>query len=918
MTGPNIRSRGRSRKCAYCERVFTKEEHLRRHQRAHHDNRRGSSDQARAARRTSLDVIVVGDCNTSSEDERILMPTPERSKETPDRSIHALHQHSLHIQPVLPPVASPTLTSHSQVSPPQDLTMPDADIGIPPTEPQRLDASPGGNPNVDQVEDGGIMQRLAAGLIPRGGSEPWATAKSASSRASSDLSPSNSIGKRDQVPSPSPEDIGNGQQESPMPCPSEAVPQTFASQLDMQLASGFQQEEDFQQGGLGDNDDFDMFSCGLDPTSLSSDLPVDFNAMDCLDFGGSSLSLFLSATDHASTNSGLMPVSTRQMQHIQRVWSRQRPKKATRLVKRLWNQVVLHKADNIFTTPKIPCQEPLPPTPTMRCSMDAECRDRLMRYCKELDDSSSPSSPASSIKFPVVEILDSSLDFFFQFFHPILPFMHRSTFDARNTPSSLLLAMCLVGLSYLDRTPWIDEPDAKFVCLENDSNVSWRHHIEITQPMRTIRPADSSWLLVDRGDEIDECQAYLLCAQMLRTADKHGLFAANQDDDLAFQLGQASSDPDGFWKAWARVESVKRLIFCLTWLDMAYARLVNTAGVIEIDKMELHLPCDDDLFDGSTTAASFLHAIQQGAKLTMPRMNVLDLRPSSASILNDNSAQILLRMLYLRVLTARTRLLDEGSQCWDMYSLSPVEALALDADARSILTDVLLLPSTHASVLKGRNRMNALGWNYLCITLTANVDLLEAAAGRDGVEAAAAALVHVEEWSRSPSARRAVLHAAQVFDILDSSRIRESHLTRPDLVLFVSALVISQYLLVSGHKTGCPSTPTFELLQPIDWAVLRDEGLGTATGSIFSGTLPEPEQGPASSSAARHFLRHGGLVSFAGELQKSGDVAARKMARKFAHLMGGFGNWDGCSYSQLLEAICGSMSEHDGGYYEDV
>ncbi|KAI8712943.1 hypothetical protein NCS52_01394000 [Fusarium sp. LHS14.1] len=264
-------------------------------------------------------------------------------------------------------------------------------------------------------------------------------------------------------------------------------------------------------------------------------------------------------------------------------------------------------------------------------------------------------------------------------------------------------------------------------------------------------------------------------------------------------------------------------------------------------------------------------------------------------------------------MATRSRLLEKT---WrpELRQVSPIEAFAMESKAKSILSDVLLLPATHGSILSGRNRMNALGWNYLCITLTADIDLLEIASGRDGLEAASAALVHVVEWSRSTSARRAVLHAAQVFDILDSSRIRESHLTRPDLVLFVSALVISQYVLVSSHENFPLGAPTFELLQDIDWAVIRDEGLGAATGLFLPSSLLEHERAPAVSNTPQSFLQQGGPISFGGELQKFGHVAARRMARKFAHLMDGFGKWDGCSYSRLLRAMCGFVGEDDREY----
>ncbi|KAM0199748.1 hypothetical protein ACHAQI_011912 [Fusarium lateritium] len=212
-------------------------------------------------------------------------------------------------------------------------------------------------------------------------------------------------------------------------------------------------------------------------------------------------------------------------------------------------------------------------------------------------------------------------------------------------------------------------------------------------------------------------------------------------------------------------------------------------------------------------------------------------------------------------------------------------------------------------MLHGMNQNNALGWHYLCILLTADVELLETACGRDGLEAAESSLARVFKWAQSSSARRALLHAAQVFNMLDLCRIRESYLTRPDLVLFVSALVISQYFLVTSHMNTGSDVPAFELLQNLDWTIVGDQGLGRATGCLSSSVAPVHEWEGISLNAARDFLKFGGPVSFAGEAQGLGGETAKKIARKFAHLMDGFGKWDGCSYSQLLRAMCGFASD---------
>ena len=53
--------------------------------------------------------------------------------------------------------------------------------------------------------------------------------------------------------------------------------------------------------------------------------------------------------------------------------------------------------------------------------------------------------------FPSVEVLNMSLEQYFRRFHPCISFIHRPTFTAKSTPSTLILSMCLIGLKLLSK-----------------------------------------------------------------------------------------------------------------------------------------------------------------------------------------------------------------------------------------------------------------------------------------------------------------------------------------------------------------------------------------------------------------------------------------------------------------------------------
>ncbi|KAJ4113804.1 hypothetical protein NW765_011411 [Fusarium oxysporum] len=825
------RPKGRPRKCAYCERVFTKEEHLKRHERSHtgekpfkcckcgrsyarsdvlfrhsqtHFSTNNNGQSEYRPERPSSDTIQVGHDNELCRDDgNVSISLPER-------------QISVSLDPAVPGAQDRNSTASPQHAP----SAPSPAMPSPPTE--------------THVEDM---------LRPN---------------------------KRQRF-SPRSQHIVDDSQGISMAQSTCTISDMLLSQFDIGQVSTFTGIEFDQQGILGSFDNFSMFSFGTGQTPGFGDMQFNYDAIDGPDLDSSGFPYSIPTIDttscsQKSRSGGLMTISASQMQKVQRIWSRQRPKVLTPINSRLWDAVIKHNADNIFTAPQQSVN--LEDYQSLGRNMDQACRNRLIRYCNDLDGScgSSATTTDKTAMFSV-DLLDSSLDFYFQFFHP------------------KLLPACLHDLT--SQTLLKSAPPDILTTLATALIIAY--------------------LALGFRDEIDIHQSYTVCTQMLRTADGQGLFMAGYDDDPILKVRQGAQSPDNLWKAWARVESVKRLICCLLYLDMAYARLMSTSGVIAIDKVEIYLPCDDALFEDATTATAFLRSVQQGVRITMPRMNSRSFHVLSPSKLNQNSTQILLRSLYLRLIAAKARLSEKHGRKHSQ-SISPAESFSTDEDYKTIIADVVLLPKAHASFLGERHQNNALGWHYLCILLTTDVDLLETACGRDGLEAAEDSLVHVFRWSQSSSARRALLHAAQVFSILDSCLVRESYLTRPDLVLFVSALVISQYFLVTSYTGNGSGGPVFELLRDVDWATVGDEGFGRATGYLPLGRL---ERETVNSNPAIGFINKGGSVSFAGEVQGLGGVAAKKIARKFAHLMDGFGKWDGCSYSQLLRVMCGFTHESE-------
>lgn len=250
--------------------------------------------------------------------------------------------------------------------------------------------------------------------------------------------------------------------------------ETLTSQLNIRLPWTLNLEESTQQAHFPVEGDFNAFSFSPGDIPPLGALDIGSHMLNCTDYYNPDFPFSALRADDETTNGPPMAFSVHQIGRIRRLWSGQGPKPGIRLTRKLWKRAIHHEADSIFSVPQASCpssEQSAPSSSQMsRWAMDEECRSSLIQYCIELEDLigheesiddetrstplsvSEKSFSVSEATFPTIDILDSSLSFFFQFFHPILHFMHKSTFDAKKTPSLLLLSMCLVGLCYLDQT----------------------------------------------------------------------------------------------------------------------------------------------------------------------------------------------------------------------------------------------------------------------------------------------------------------------------------------------------------------------------------------------------------------------------------------------------------------------------------
>ncbi|TVY82968.1 Regulatory protein ADR1 [Lachnellula suecica] len=603
-------------------------------------------------------------------------------------------------------------------------------------------------------------------------------------------------------------------------------------------------------------------------------------------------------------------IPTERFHKVERCWPT-RPSNAVRLMPTLWLDAVAKPEDNLFSKANL--------TPEAiehnrqygsRWGLDEDCRSRLQRMfvtlsrreSKHSSDGSSPfshSSPsdASSVgqstinediskipNFPPAEIFDISLDLYFRQFHPLMPFIHTPTFCPKTAPTSILLVMCLIGLTILQT-----KGAAAFVrqafpkALEKVCS-------ELTSPSREGRRIDqmsslaSAILILNlsemTGEQSHQEQCQMLYTNVVMTAQRHGFFSTKDALPLDDQFFDQIPDLEDKWKAWGRIECAKRLIACLTMVDTWYSAIFHTSPVLRTDDLQLILPCDTILFQ-ATSATKWQQLINRGSRMCMPTISMTSERlllPEHNRTLDVHGMNTILCVTRLRISESFHRLLSGGQQRAEQQSFIPWKTYESDPRARVTQGFVVQIIQDYGPMLSAMNPNCMVLWHNMCIMLTTDLRLFELGAGCAGAEAARDALDDISVWARTPAARRSCLHAAQTFKLMSNRRASDGDPFHATSGLFIAALVLGLYVFMSAENPeGTPPSSGFDLSDDVDWIVVGNEGLTDEHQLIDDDAV--------------NFIRNGGGICFNGVVHQSGYESSRRILLDYAQLLEDISKW---------------------------
>lgn len=243
----------------------------------------------------------------------------------------------------------------------------------------------------------------------------------------------------------------------------------------------------------------------------------------------------------------------------------------------------------------------------------------------------------------------------------------------------------------------------------------------------------------------------------------------------------------------------------------------------------------------------------------------------------------------------------------EQHHYVPWNICRLDKRASIVSPLLVSLVQLYDTTLRESNPNCIVIWHSVCMLITADLNLLSRAAGRDGPESMSDARRDLTCWAYTPAARRACLHAAQTFRTLSHRKPADGTAFQSVRTLFMSALILGFYLLgspASAYLEGPGKWDQFDLANSVvDWKVIGDEGISN------DGTPCMAPHDPAKlEDAAVRFIRFGGPIIIDGKKYEPGPRHAQRILLEFAGLLDEVGTHWMANYARLLYMVHDTMA----------
>lgn len=289
--------------------------------------------------------------------------------------------------------------------------------------------------------------------------------------------------------------------------------------------------------------------------------------------------------------------------------------------------------------------------------------------------------------------------------------------------------------------------------------------------------------------------------------------------------------------------------------------------------------------------------IRSGKRILMPtvlapseNINI----PAIEGPTDELSIQAVLAMVQLRQSEAYHRLLSNRAS----YPFAPCHTYAMDGRARCLPSLQFQIITNYREYMEKMNPNALVMWHHMCMMLTADIQIFDFAAGRAGPAPAKKALDDIAEWSQTPAARRACLHAAHIHKSMTNRKASDNPTFHSILSVFSAALVLGLYTFMVPISTSTPSTMgSIELMDDVDWQQVGTDGFTSFMEPRGSQSF-SPTDDPAV-----NFIRNGATIYLRGVPLQGGYQSARRILLDYAGLLKDSGKWSVKKFSYVLHIM---------------
>ncbi|KAJ5178773.1 hypothetical protein N7492_001983 [Penicillium capsulatum] len=466
---------------------------------------------------------------------------------------------------------------------------------------------------------------------------------------------------------------------------------------------------------------------------------------------------------------------------------------------------------------------------------------QAVRDVTEMIASSSSSITAAVKATSITSVfLDECLHMFFVRFIPTFPILHRATFVFRECTHPLLLNAIAIGSLYLGPSDSVAKGEALWRLAHTAVATSWQTLITHSGPYDTCKGVQLiiTALLGQIYGALSKNRAIRTTSQVFRPL---GFFWARHSgmyDSEPYSMDNlpsadaASAEKDHQWRVWAAREIQQRALLAYYVLDGLVAQMSGDSASARHASNPLSLPSSEAAFDASTADEWLAHMHSQ----TLDQSSFLVVfRSLFPPVGNFRALEYPLSAFALRVVL-------EGLQ--SLISDSDENELAVGvpgrSDARRALAQVHETISMTIHLSAAERLEILLRWHTVCLDTMVNSTVLSrhvcarynitqhVSVGTRTVRPG----FDLVQWAHTEDARRAVLHAVAIQDIVEQLPRGRAHVVHMPSSLFAAATIYAVFCLAGVATVNLPRTIVWQdaLLSHSDLR-LDKEDIKPASGS---------------------------------------------------------------------------------------